>query len=317
MKFKDYYRIMGVEPSATAEIIKIAYRKLARKYHPDVNKERDALTRFTELGEANEVLKDAKKRAAFDQMRAQGWQDGQEIDVPQAREGRRHADGGDPGEAASFDDFTDFFRAHFGGGRHGGPGRGTYHERGDDLSFALPVSLEEAYRGGEHQFSFQMPSADGLDGGEDDRRTISVKIPKGVLPGARLRLRGQGRPGTRADLNGDLYLEVGLAKHPLYQVDGRDLFLEVPIAPWEAVLGARVAVPTLGGTVTATIPAGAQNAQKLRLKGRGLPGEPPGDQYLALSITVPTTTDEPTKELYRTLAKDSSFHPRATTGAWA
>lgn len=314
MKFKDYYRIMGVNPSATAGDIKLAYRMLARKYHPDVSKAPDALKRFTDIGEANEVLKDAKKRAAFDQMRAQGWQDGQEIDVPQSYRERGHADGADPRESASFDDFTDFFRAHFGGGRRGGPSRGTYHERGGDLSFSLPVSLEESYSGGERQFSFQMPSADGLDGGEDDRRTITVKIPKGVLSGAKLRLRGQGQPGTSAELNGDLYLEVGLAKHPLYQVDGRDLFLEVPIAPWEAVLGAPVAVPTLGGTVTATIPAGAQNGDKLRLKGRGLSGEPPGDQYLILSITVPPTAGEKVKEMYRALAKESAFNPRTKLG---
>ena len=316
MKFKDYYRILGVAPEATAEDIKIAYRKLARKYHPDVNKEPGAEKSFTEIGEANEVLKDPERRAAYDKLRAGGWRDGQEIDAPPpAWEFHRSSDF-DASEAAYF---SDFFQSLFGvpspgGGRRGGSGRSAFPERGDDIHYTLAVSLEAAYHGGEMQLKLQAPQFNERGERVSSIRTITVQIPKGVIQGTLMRLRGQGQPGTRAELNGDLYLEIELAPHPLYRVEGRDLSVEVPITPWEAVLGARVEVPTLGGTVTATIPAGTQNGQKLRLKGRGLPGDPPGDQYLILTIAVPPSSSDKAKAMYRELAKESVFNPRAKIG---
>jgi curved DNA-binding protein len=319
MKFKDYYRIMGVAPEATAEDIKIAYRKLARKYHPDVSKEPGTLERFTDLGEANEVLKDPQRRAAYDQLRAGGLRDGQEMDAPPPAQAFHRTGGFDEGEAAQFSQFSDFFQSLFGGsppggGRRGGFGRSAYHERGDDIHYIIAVSLEESYHGGERQFKLQAPTFNEHGDMASGIRTISVKIPKGVIQGTKIRLRGQGQPGANAESNGDLYLEVELAPHHRYRVDGRDLSLEVPIAPWEAVLGAQVAVPTLGGTVTATIPAGAQQGQKLRLKGRGLPGDPPGDQYLILSLAVPPSASDKAKTMYRELAKESVFNPRAKLG---
>lgn len=316
MKFKDYYRILGVAPEATAEDIKIAYRKLARKYHPDVSKEPGTEKSFTEIGEANEVLKDPERRAAYDTLRAGGWRDGQEIDAPPPARDYQYAGSSDGGEAAYF---SDFFQSLFGvpsrdGGRRGGFGRSAFLERGDDIHYTITVSLEEAYHGGEMQLQLQSPQRDERGEVVSSIRTITVKIPKGVIQGTRMRLRGQGQPGTRAELNGDLYLEIELAPHPLYRVDGRDLSLEVPITPWEAVLGARVEVPTLGGTVTATVPAGTRDGQKLRLKGRGLPGDPPGDQYLALNIVVPPSSSDKAKALYRELARESVFNPRAKIG---
>ncbi len=316
MQFKDYYRILGVATEASADEIKTAYRKLARKLHPDVNKAKDAAQRFAELTEANEALKDPERRATYDQVRAGGWRDGQEMDVPHpARRGPR-AYGADPDDDS---DVSDFFESVFGRGsstrgRSRGTRRGAFHQRGDDIHATLAVTLEQAYRGGERQFSLRAPTRD--DDGElvAGERTITVKIPAGVTHGSKVRLRGQGQPGTSAELNGDLYLEFELSPHRLYRVEGRDLSLDLPIAPWEAVLGAQIAVPTLGGTVTATIPPGAQSGQKLRLKGRGLPGDPAGDQYLVLMIAVPTVINDQAKALYVELAKESAFNPREKLG---
>jgi curved DNA-binding protein len=275
MQFKDYYRIMGVSTTATPEEIKIAYRKLARKYHPDINKDTSAQKRFTDIGEANEVLKNTQKRAAYDELRSAGWREGQEMDIPPARQPTHRRSASEFGEVGDFSDFFQSFFDHAGsGGRGGGSGRAAFHERGDDIHATLTVTLEESYRGGERQFSLQTGTQDAPRGGQ---RTITVKIPKGVISGSKIRLRGQGRPGATAELHGDLYLEIEVAEHRFFRIDGRDLILDVPLAPWEAVLGARIAVPSLGGTVTATIPAGAQPQQKLRLKGLGLPGNPPGD----------------------------------------
>jgi curved DNA-binding protein len=317
MKFKDYYRIMEVAPQATAEEIKTAYRKLARKYHPDVNKDAGAQKSFTDLGEANEVLKDPKRRAAYDELRAGGWKDGQEVDGPPQAHDFRDSGESDPSGAAHF---SDFFRSFFGGSSTGGRrdagfGRTAFQERGEDIHYRLVVSVEESFHGGERDIRLQLPALDESGQMVGKERSLTVKIPKGVLPGTHLRLRGQGQQGASAALHGDLYLEIELAPHHLYRVDGRNLTIDVPIAPWEAVLGGHVEVPTLGGMVTATIPPDTQQGQKLRLKGRGLPGDPPGDQYLHLIIVVPATSSDKARDLYRALAKESSFSPRATLGA--
>ena len=313
MQFKDYYRIMGVSATATPEEIKIAYRKLARKFHPDINKATSAQKSFTDIGEANEVLKDPEKRAAYDELRAAGWKEGQEMNVPPTSQQTHRRSTSEFNESGDFSDFFQSLFGHAGGGRRsGGSGRAAFHERGDDIHATLTVTLEESYRGGERQFSLQTGGEDSPRAGH---RTITVKIPKGVVSGSKVRLRGQGRPGATAELHGDLYLEIELAEHRFFRIDGRDLILDVPLAPWEAVLGARIAVPSLGGTVTATIPAGAQPQQKLRLKGLGLPGDPPGDQYLVLSLSVPPTASDKAKALYRELAQESAFDPRRHWGA--
>jgi curved DNA-binding protein len=308
VKFKGYYRILGVDPKATAEKIKAAYRKLARMYHPDVNKKAEAQQRFVELGEANEALKDPERRAAYDRLRAGGMREGQEIDGPPPRHEFDHAGRSEHGQNAHF---SDFFQSLF-GGRHGGFGNPP-QEQGADIHYRMVVTLEECYHGGERQLKFQLPGQDH-DDSAGSARAITVKIPKGTMPGSTLRLRGQGNSGVDIEHSGDLYLQVELAPHKLYQVSGRDLSLAVPITPWEAMLGAQMAVPTLGGTVNATIPAGAQGGQRLRLKGRGLPSDrpadPAGDQYLDLSIAMPTSASDKAHELYRELARESAFNPR-------
>ena len=316
MKFKDYYRIMDVAPDASADDIKTAYRKLARKYHPDVNKAASAKQSFTDLGEANEVLKDPAKRAAYDRMRAGGWKDGQDIETPPPPQDFSQFSDTEDGSA---DHFSDFFQSLFGRGsprgRHGGFGRTAFHQRGEDIHYQLEISVEESYHGGKRDIRLQTPSIGEHGHVEAKERRLTVTIPKGVLPGTHLRLRGQGQPGESSELNGDLYLEIAFTPHHLYRIDGKNLSIDVPITPWEAVLGAQVSVPTLGGPVVATIPPDTQNGQKLRLKGRGLPGDPAGDQYLSLTITVPATSSDKAKELYRALAKESSFNPRSKLGA--
>ena len=231
MKFTDYYQVMGVTPTATADEIKTAYRKLARKFHPDVNKEPGTVKRFTDLGEANEVLEDPLRRAAYDKLRAAGWQDGQEMDTPPPQ-GSERASGPSDDESAQF---SDFFQSMFGGQAPGGSRRrstrSAYQERGDDIHATMSLHLEESYHGGERQFTLQSPMLDEHGVLVNQTRTLTVKIPTGVMQGTQIRLRGQGHPGSGADMNGDLYLEVAFAPHALYRSDGRDILLEVPIAP--------------------------------------------------------------------------------------
>jgi curved DNA-binding protein len=343
--FKDYYRILGVAEAASAEEIKRAYRTLARTFHPDVNKAKDAQARFVEVGEAYEALSDPKKRAAYDQLRKLGVREGEEIgDLEATAEAATRARaGGAGGNGGGFDGatdeaggfggfrstqidpeaFSDFFQELFGharrGGAGGGAGRGgarrtAFQERGEDVEHALEVALEEAYRGGARRLQMEVVER-GADGRpKRGSRTIDVRIPSGVEEGTRIRLRGQGEPGETPELAGDLYLVVHLAPHPHFTVSGRTVHLSLPVTPAEAVLGASVAVPTLGGTVQLAIPAGSVAGSKLRLRGRGLPGEPPGDQIVTLTISVPAHPSERERELYRQLAAASTDHPRSGMG---
>ena len=320
MKFRDYYRLLGLEPSATPDEIRRAYRTKARKLHPDVNKAVDAAQRFSEVNEANEVLGDPGRRAEYDQLRQQGWQDGQDMVPPPRAHGSagRDAPGADSPSGdfggASPEDFSTFFEALFGARQ--GRRREAHRERGEDMHHVIPVTLEEAYRGGERVLQLQT-SAPGPDGSQARVRTITVKIPHGVTTGSHIRLRGQGQPGATAELNGDLYLEVRLEPHRLYRVDGRDVVLDLPVAPWEAVLGATMSTPTLGGPVTLSVPAGSRDGLKLRLKGRGLPGSPPGDQYVLVRIAVPTKVSDQTKAMWKDLGEASAFDPRVGLGGAA
>lgn len=319
-QFKDYYAAMGVAPDATPDQIKAAWRTLARKFHPDINKAKDAQKRFTDIGEANDVLSDPVKRKAYDEVRRGGWREGQDYSAPD-----RHGDdggngGGNPFAGGRFsgadgEDFSDFFNSMFGarGGRRAAPVR----ERGEDLRHVLDVTLDEAYAGGSRELHLQLPpTADGSDTAA--ARTLQVKIPKGVVDGENIRLRGQGMPGATPEHNGNLYLEMRLKPHPFYRVDGRDILLDLPLTPWEAVLGAQVPAPTLGGPTTVTIPPGSHDGQRLRLRGRGLPGaapeQAPGDQYLTLRLTVPPTASEPAQKLWRELAAASPYQPRRHLG---
>ena len=292
MRFRDYYETLGVARGASQDDIKRAYRRLARKYHPDVSKESDAEARFKEVGEAYEVLKDPEKRAAYDRF-GKDWKHGQEFRPPPGWE--RQFDFGGGGFSGG-SGFSDFFETLF--GRDGFAGaRGPVRARGGDQSATIEIPLEDAYRGATRNITV---------GG----RTLSVRIPKGVTEGQRIRLGGQGGGGAGGGPAGDLYLNVTHAAHPLFRVEGRDVHLKLPIAPWEAALGATVAVPTLGGKVDLRIPRGSRAGRSLRLKGRGLPGRPSGDQYVTLEIVAPPADSPEAESLYRKMAETMPFDPR-------
>ncbi len=322
MQFKDYYSIMGVDKTATQDQIKRAYRKLARKYHPDVSKEPDAEARIKEVNEAYEVLKDPEKRAAYDRL-GSGWHAGEEFTPPPNWDaGFEFRGGGFTGADASH--FSDFFESLFGGGGpfgHGAHPRAgaaregaTWRMRGEDHHAKILVSLEDAYHGAVRDIQLQMPEVDASGRITSHTRTLRVRIPKGVTSGQQIRLSGQGGPGMGGAPNGDLFLEIELQPHPRYRVEGRDVTSDLPLAPWEAALGATVSVPTLGGTVDMKIPVGSQSGRKLRLKGRGLPGNPAGDQYLVLQIMTPKADTEAARELYRRMERELPFNPREERG---
>lgn len=315
MEFKDYYQIMGVARDATQDDIKRAYRKLARKYHPDVSKEKDAEARFKEVGEAYEVLKDEEKRAAYDQLGA-NWQQGQEFrPPPDWNTGFEFRGGGfTGGDSAEFSDFFEslFGRSGFGGGRASG---GGFHAQGQDRHARVLIDLEDAYTGATRAISLRVPEVDPQGHVVTRQRSLNVTIPKGIRAGQHLRLAGQGTPGVGQGKAGDLFLEIEFRPHKLYRVEERDVYLDVPIAPWEAALGASVKVPTPGGAVEMKIPPGSSAGRKLRLKGRGLPGATPGDFYVVLQIAVPAADTAAAKALYAKMAEEmKAFNPRDKLG---
>jgi curved DNA-binding protein len=307
MEYKDYYKTLGVARDATQAEIKRAYRKLARKFHPDVSKEPDAEARFKEINEANEVLHDPEKRAAYDAL-GSSWRAGQDFRPPPG--GVHHDFHFGPEEAA---EFSDFFSSIFGREFHAGS-HGQRRRRGEDQTVRIGIDLEEAYRGVTRQLRLEMPEI-GADGRVESRtKTLNVRIPAGVTQGRQIRLAGQGAAGVNGGHAGDLYLEVDLNPHRLFTVDGKNIQLRLPIAPWEAALGASVTVPTLGGTVNLKVPAGSQSGQRLRLKGRGLPGDPPGDALVVIEIVTPPANTDAAKEAYLDMAKRLDFNPRAEMG---
>ena len=292
MEFKDYYKILGVPPEADDKEIKAAYRKLARKYHPDVNADADAESKFKEVAEAYKVLKDAEKRAEYDQLRqfrdARGG-----FQPPPGWQSAGAASGG--GREA---DFSDFFESLFGGGfsRRGGP------RPGRDLEMDLPLFLEDTVADTRKPISVH-------------GRPLNVTIPAGTADNERIRLKGKGEPGSDGAPSGDLYLRVRLVPHPVFDVEGHDLLVTVPVAPWEAALGAKLQVPTLSGRISLTLPAGSQTGRRLRVKGKGLAGKKTqGDLYAIIKIVMPERISDRDRELWRALAEQSDFDPRAN---WA
>lgn len=309
MEFKDYYKILGVERGASNDDIKRAYRRLARKYHPDVSKETDAEARFKEMKEAYEVLKDPEKRSAYDQF-GSNWKAGQEFQPPPDWQ-REYSFGGD-----ASGQFSDFFESLFGGARGGGfsyrSGGGPM--KGEDINASITIPIEDAYRGASRAITLEVPQADAGGAVARRRKTLNVRIPAGITAGKRIRLEKQGSPGYGGGPAGDLYLAVDFEPHGFYRATGRDIHLELPVTPWEAALGRKVKVPTLGGAVDLQIPAGSSSGKTLRLKGRGLPGKPPGDQYVELKVVVPPATDEKVRELYESLEREHDVNPRARLG---
>lgn len=308
MKFEDYYKILGVEKNATEDQIKKQYRLLARKYHPDVSKEKDAEEKFKQVKEAYEVLKDPAKRKAYDQLGSQ-WQAGQEF-KPADWDFQYGADGtGEPSQSGAF---SDFFENLF--GQHARAGRAhrrTYSQQGQDIHSKIVLSLEDAFSGTQRMIQLQEPELDPETGQVKlQSRSLKVKIPAGVTSGQQIRLAKQGGQGVGGGQKGDLYLEIQIADHPFFTLKNRDVYLDLPVTPWEAALGGKISVPTLAGKVDLTVPANSQTGSKLRLKGRGLPGLPPGDQYVSLTVYIPEPKSENDRQLYKKMADEMSFDPR-------
>ncbi|HAT2138952.1 TPA: DnaJ domain-containing protein [Legionella pneumophila] len=293
---KDYYKIMGVSQDASEKDIKMAYRKLARKYHPDISKEPDAEEQFKEMAEAYEVLKDPKKRSEYDQYLKYKQFNPQSDGFT----GRRTQE--QPFQEFHFD--SDFFETLFGHSR--------YQQQpmtGQNYHGKITISLEEAYHGAVK--NLQVP----VDQGPETKiQTLKVKIPAGVKSGQQIRLAGQGGSGSGGGARGDLYLTVEVIKHPIFDVMENDIYLTLPITPWEAALGATVVIPTLAGKIDLKIPPGSQGGQKLRIKNRGLPGSPPGNQYVLLKIITPPAQTEEAKALYKKMAEVMPYNPRKTMG---
>lgn len=316
MEFKDYYKILGVEKTATEDEIKRAYRKLARKYHPDLNKEAGAEAKFKEIGEANDVLSDPEKRAAYDQL-GQGYQPGQDFRPPPGWDQGFEFTGA-PGGDGRAQDFSDFFEDLFGraqrqqqGGFGQGAGqRGEFNARGQDHHARVEIDLEDSFKGGKRQITLKAPEM--TDDGRVvlKQRVLDVSIPKGVREGQNIRLKNQGSPGIGKGPAGDLYLEISFRPHKLYHPEGVDLYLDLPVAPWEAALGGKVKVPTPGGVVDLNIPANSKQGRKLRLKGRGIPAKTPGDLYVVLQIALPPAKSEKEIQAYKDFEAAFDFNPR-------
>lgn len=315
MQFKDYYQILGVKREATAEEIKKSFRKLARKYHPDVSKEKDAELRMQEINEAYTVLSDPERRAAYDQV-GRGYRPGQEFRPPPDWDAgfEFSSRGFSPGEAA---EFSDFFSQLFGGMGAAGAatfrthrGTGSYSPRGEDHHAKVVLDIEDAFHGATRQISLRVPKLDGQGHVTLESRTLNVRIPVGVRAGQVIRLAGQGAPGFNGAPAGDLLLEVHFRPHDRLRAEGRDLHLDLPITPWEAALGAVVSVDLPSGRLKVRVPAGAQSGGSLRVRGKGIPGSPPGDLILTLTVVLPPADTPKARELYETMARDLAFDPR-------
>jgi curved DNA-binding protein len=320
MEFKDYYKALGVERTASDDEIKKAFRRLARKHHPDISKAPDAQARMQEINEAYEVLRDKEKRAAYDRV-GQGVQGGQPFRPPPGWDSGFEFSGG-PDEFGDAADHSAFFEALFGAARrgaaHGRAGHGFeqgHARRGQDHHAKIVVPLEDSFHGATRELALHSPEMDASGTVVLRERILQVSIPKGIRAGQQIRLAGQGSAGLGGGPSGDLYLEVEFAPHARWRIDGRDLYYTLRVAPWEAALGAAVNVPTPDGTVEMNVPAGSQTGRKLRLRGRGIPGSPPGDLYVLLEVVLPPASDDKARAAYRKMAQDLAFDPRATVGA--
>ncbi len=314
MKYKDYYKILGVSKDASQSEIKRSYRKLARKYHPDVSKEADAEGRFKEVGEAYEVLKDPEKREAYDQL-GSNWKQGQSGFQPPP-DWNTDFDFGKGGYTqGNAQDYSSFFEDLFGGGTNGGGYyRGSssqgYSSKGENIRAKVMIDLEDSLNGATRSFTLQMPELDEQGRVISKQRTLKVTIPKGIKEGQTIRLAKQGKAGFGGAEAGDLLLEIGFNEHSIYTLDGADIYLNLPVTPWEAALGAKIEVPTPTGKVGMKIPENSQQGRKLRLKGRGIPAKQAGDFYVVLQIMLPPSSDPKAKALYEQMKNELDFDPR-------
>lgn len=307
MAFTDYYQVMGVSKDATQEEIKRAYRKLARKYHPDVSQESDAEQKFKAVGEAYEVLKDPEKRAQYDQF-GNDWKY-----AAQAEQARKHDQAHQSAYQYSHSeaDFAEFLNQMFGHGRQrrGGFGFDTDLNQGQDIHTRLDISLEDSYQGAEKMLQLHIPTLDANGQVSSKSKTVKVNIPKGITEGQQIRLKGQGHQAPNGK-SGDLYIEIHIQPNPHFHVEGKDILVDVPITPWEAALGSKIEIQTLGGKVSMKCPENTQNGQKMRLKGRGLPGNPDGDQIVRFHIAMPKKVSAEAKKLYEQLRDAQAYNPR-------
>lgn len=313
MEFKDYYKILTVAEDADSKAIKTAYRKLARKYHPDVSEHKEAEEKFKEVTEAYEVLKDPEKRAQYDEYSKYGGRSSSQQDGSYSNS--QFADG-----SSDYADFSEFFSSIFGGAGAGGAGQResygftsqqSFNQRGQDIETDMPIFLEDTLADASKTISYQLPHRDEEGHISEINRTLNVKIPAGVVNGERIRLKGQGGQGVGGASNGDLYLRIRMVPHPLFDVEAHNLIITVPLAPWEAALGETIQVPTLSGKIKLTIPANSQAGQRLRVKGKGLVRKQGhGDLYAVLKIVMPDTTDDQSKEQWQQLASSAAFDPR-------
>ncbi len=331
VEYKDYYKLLGVSKTSSKEEISKAFKKLARKYHPDLNpNDPDAEKKFKEINEAHDVLKDPEKRKLYDSL-GPNWKEGQNFQPPPGFENMHFGGGGGQGFGEA--GFSDFFETIFGGGFGGGfsgqgarftrqgPGGGFsggpfgggagMSRKGRDAEVEIELGLEEAYHGGKKSISLQeqVPTPGGMP--QVRTKTLEVNIPKGIKDGSKIRLSGQGNPGMGGGPAGDLYLKIRIAGHPNYKVDGTTITYDLPLAPWEAVLGAKIRVPTLDGAVEMNLPAGISSGQKMRIKGKGLgSGAKQGDQMVQVVIKSPKNISDTEKELWEKIAETSDFNPR-------
>lgn len=318
MEYKDYYEILGLKKEASQDEIKRAYRSLARKYHPDVSKEDAAESKFKEIGEACEVLKDPEKREAYDQL-GKNWQGGQGGFQPPPDWEQNFDFGGGGYTQGSAQDYSSFFEDLFGGGRAkngsytstGGAGRG-FQAKGDNVRAKIMIDLEDSLNGSQQSVKIATPEVNAQGQIVNKEKTLSIKIPKGIKEGQSIRLSKQGGPGYGGGEAGDLLIEVGFNTHPLYSINEKDISLNVPVAPWEATLGAKIQVPTPDGKkVDMKIPADSQQGRRLRLKGKGLPGKDAGDFYVVLQVMLPPSSDPKVKEYNEKMRDEIDFNPRS------
>ncbi len=321
MEFRDYYEVIGVARDATQEEIRRTYRKLARKYHPDVSDDSDAEERFKVVGEAYAVLKDPEKRAAYDQLGA-NWKDGQDFRPPPGWDEGFEFKGGGTGDfsgdgyashgGVGGERFSDFFEALFGQGHNDGyAGRRELHIHGQDRHARISIDVRDSYTGATRSITLHAPELTD-DGHLVTRdRLLNVKIPKGIRDGQKIRLAGQGGPGMGNGKAGDLFLEVEFRPDSRYRVDGDDVYLDLPVTPWEAALGATVTVALPSGNVDLKIPAGSNQGGKLRLKGKGIPAKQPGDLYVVFDVKLPPAHSDEAKALYKKMSEEMPFNPRA------
>lgn len=318
MEYKDYYAVLGVDRKASQDDIKQAYRRLARKYHPDVSKEANAEEKFKNLQEAYEVLKDTEKRAAYDQL-GSNWKQGQEFRPPPGWNAKTHFYTSTDNDSFTENDlgggFSDFFANLFGGRARSGfhtDEFSRFKQRGNDEHAKIMISLDEAFHGTTKTFQMQMPEIDSSGQIHQSLRTIKVTIPAGAITGQQLRLARQGGPGMGGGETGDLYLEIEVQPHPVFSLKDKDVYITLPVTPWEAALGAEIKIPTLAGRVGLKLAPNSQSGQKLRLKGRGMPGKPePGDQYAILQIETPQAKTDEQRQLYEKMSQIMPFNPRS------